>query len=396
MIAWSVNRWECRPIRLLRGAKRFGTGLSDKLVRLSRIYGRQNFGRLFVNALAHAQHRLSVPLTCGNPNDQETKSRMSEHHEIDGVVLHLSPPDMSKGEWIGQQEVLKQILACWLVVDEADLPLTPRLSGTPGIGKTTLAIAAARTRQQSLSIYQCTSDTRPEDLLVTPVLAESGAIKYHASPLVSAMIRGGICLLDEGNRMNEKSWASLAPLLDHRRYVESIVAGITIPAHPDFRCAVTMNDDESTFEIPDYILSRLQPTLTLSHPERKDELAILKYHLPFSDEAMLSLTVEFLQSAHELNLNFSTRDGINVLRYALKRISQDPEHPLSKDDAWRESLVNCLGEEALDLNSLAERKNQSLGGNIVPMGLGDFFFNPDDPLHPDNEDEDWEDEERDS
>ena len=45
------------------------------------------------------------------------------------------------------------------------------------------------------------------------------------------MIKGGICVLDEGNRMSEKSWASLAPLLDHRRYVDSIIAGISIDAH---------------------------------------------------------------------------------------------------------------------------------------------------------------------
>src|SRR5437588_9076869 len=43
-------------------------------------------------------------------------------------------------------------------------------------------------------------------------------------------LSGGVCVLDEGNRMNEKSWASLAPLLDHRRFVESIVAGIQIKA----------------------------------------------------------------------------------------------------------------------------------------------------------------------
>lgn len=306
--------------------------------------------------------------------------------------MHLGSPDTSSGEWIGQREVLKQLLACWIVVDERDLPLTPRLVGTPGIGKTTLAIAGARHRNQELYIYQCTADTRPEDLLVTPVLAESGKIAYHASPLVTAMIRGGICILDEGNRMNEKSWASLAPLLDHRRYVESIVAGITIQAHKDFRCAVTMNEDESTFEIPDYILSRLQPTLTLGHPSREDELYILKYHLPFADDQMLSLTVDFLQEAHSLNLDFSTRDGINILRFALKRIAQDPSHPIARDDAWREALEKCLGEEAADLKSLADRQNKSLGGNIVPMGLGDFFFSPGDPLHPDAEfDDDEED-----
>src|SRR5690349_1601911 len=227
---------------------------------------------------------------------------MSKHVEIDGVRLTLSKPNDNEGRWIGQQEILHQLLACWIVVDERDLPLSPRLVGTPGIGKTALAMAAARERKQELFIYQCTADTRPEDLLVTPVLAESGKIAYHASPLVTAMLRGGVCILDEGNRMNEKSWASLAPLFDHRRYVESIVAGITIAAHADFRCAVTMNQDESTYEVPDYILSRLQPTLTLGFPNRQDEMAILQYHLPFAAEDMLAMTVEFLQQAHELRL----------------------------------------------------------------------------------------------
>src|SRR5688572_29985889 len=98
---------------------------------------------------------------------------MIDHIEIDGVQLYLSRPDDSAGEWIGQREILKHLLACWLTVDERDLPLAPRIIGTPGIGKTTLAIAAGRARQQHVYIYQCTADTRPEDLLVTPVLAES-------------------------------------------------------------------------------------------------------------------------------------------------------------------------------------------------------------------------------
>lgn len=318
---------------------------------------------------------------------------MPGHVEISGVRLYLSTPDDSAGEWIGQREILQQLLACWLTVDERDFPLSPRLVGTPGIGKTTLAVAAGRQRQQHVYIYQCTADTRPEDLLVTPVLAEDGKIKYHASPLVTAMLEGGVCILDEGNRMNEKSWASLAPLLDHRRYVESIVAGITIHAHRDFRCAVTMNDDESTFEIPDYILSRLQPTLTLAHPERDDELRILQYHLPFAEAEMLNLTVDFLQEAHRLNLDYSTRNGIHVLRYALKRLAQTPDHPAGKDRMWGEALIACLGPEAADLEAHAERQRRTLGGQTTPMGLGDFFFDPDDELHPDADDDDEEDDE---
>ena len=314
---------------------------------------------------------------------------------VGGVTLHLSSPDATDQGWIGQEQILRQLLACWLVVDPSDRPLAPRLLGPPGIGKTTLAMAAARLREQPLYINQCTADTRPEDLLVTPVLAESGRIAYHASPLVSAMLTGGVCVLDEGNRMNEKSWASLAPLLDHRRYVESVVAGVTIPAHPDFRACVTMNEDESTYEVPDYILSRLQPTLTLGFPERDDEMAILKYHLPFAEHELLALTVEFLQQAHALKLDFSPRDGITLLRFAIKRMAQDPAHPLSRDEAWHEALICVLGDEAADLDDLARRKRRALGGQHAPMGLGDIFFDPGDPLHPDADDDDDDDEDDD-
>ena len=304
---------------------------------------------------------------------------------IDGVTLNLSKPDSTQPTWIGQDEILKQIHACWLVISDKDHPLSPRITGMPGTGKTTLAMVAAQQRKQPLYIFQCTSDTRPEDLLVTPVLSQKGSISYHASPLVCAMITGGICILDEGNRMNEKSWASLAPLLDHRRYVESIIAGIQIHAHKEFRACVTMNNDESTFEIPDYILSRLQPTLQMSMPTYEDEIEILRYHLPFSEEELLKMTVEFLQKSHQLDLEFSPRDGIHILQYALKRLSQEKNHPLSKDDVWKESVSKVLGEDAMDLDSLAAKNSRSLQNENFPMGLGDFFFNEDNPLHPDSD-----------
>ena len=311
--------------------------------------------------------------------------------DVSGVTLFLSPADETKQSWIGQIEPIEQLLACWLVVDKRDLPLSPRITGLPGIGKTTLAMSAADLRGQKLYIFQCTADTRPEDLLVTPVLSEQGRIRYHASPLVTAMLTGGICVLDEGNRMNEKSWASLASLLDHRRYVESMIAGIMIHAHPDFRCCITMNEDESVYEIPDYILSRLQPTLRLGFPNREDEMAILQYHLPFAEADLLGLTVQFLQKSHQLQLDFSPRDGIHVLQYALKRLSQNPKHPLSKDEAWRESILKVLGDEALDLDRMAQIRRRNMGNAAVPHGLGNFFFDEDDPLNPDEDLEDDED-----
>jgi MoxR-like ATPase len=304
--------------------------------------------------------------------------------QVGQVSLRLARPLALQQQWIGDHEILRQLLACWLVVDPHDCPLSPRIVGQPGVGKTTLVMAATQERKQDLYIFQCTADTRPEDLLVSPVIAEGGTIIYQASSLVTAMLTGNICLLDEGNRMNEKSWASLASLLDHRRLIESVVAGVQIVAHEHFRCCVTMNEDASTYEVPDYILSRLQPTLKVEFPSKDHELAILQYHLPFAPVDLLNLTVDFLQKSHQLDLLFSVRDGIHIVQYALKRMAQDPNHPLARDAAWREALTKVLGKEALDLDGLAKRRSHALGVQGLPKGLGDFFFDEDSPLHPDH------------
>ena len=266
--------------------------------------------------------------------------------DIDGVLLHLAHPDELKVQWVGQEDVMRQLLAAWLVIEDRDLPMNPRLVGKPGVGKTTLAYAAAQRLGREVYIMQATSDTRPEDLLITPVIEGEGMLKYVASPLVTAMIRGGIVILDEGNRMSEKSWASLAPLLDNRRYVESIVAGIKIKASPLFRLVSTMNDDSSTFDLPEYIHSRLQPQILIDFPGYDEELAILKENLPFADDEILEYVTEFLQHAHAADERYSARDGINVARYALK-LQHIAKDRVQQAEALRISILETIGEEAL-------------------------------------------------
>lgn len=274
----------------------------------------------------------------------------SEHESrinIQGVEIALGFPDEFTFQWIGQKDVMDQLLAAWLVIDPSDIPLNPRLIGKPGVGKTTLAYAAAKRLDKQAYIFQCTMDTRPEDLLITPVVDKTGGIRYVASALVTAMIRGGVCILDEANRMSEKSWASLAPLLDTRRYIESIVAGLKVSAHPEFRICVTMNDDASTFEIPEYIHSRLQPQIYLDFPEAEEEKRILRENLPFVDEHIMDYVVNFLQRAHAGNENYTIRDGINVARYAAKRLHSLKGNRVDVDNLLREAIVMTLGDEAL-------------------------------------------------
>ena len=270
---------------------------------------------------------------------------------IEGVEVFLAHPVELPVEWIGRRELLLQVLAAWLRVVEDDLPLHPRLLGKPGVGKTTLAYAAAKALRREVYLFQATMDTRPEDLIITPVVAEQGKLRYVASPIVTAMIRGGVCILDEGNRMSEKSWASLAPLLDNRRYVESLVAGITVKASPDFRLCATMNDDASTFDLPEYIHSRLQPQVLIEFPDRDEESLILRRNLPYADDKILDYVVDFLQRSHQAEERYTVRDGINVARYAIKLLELGKiEHPApatEQCEAIMQAIKAILGEDAL-------------------------------------------------
>lgn len=265
---------------------------------------------------------------------------------MEGVPVHLAHPDELAMRWVGQEESMRQLLAAWLVIDETDVPMNPRLIGKPGVGKTTLAYAAAKRLDREVYILQATVDTRPEDLIITPVIEGKGQLRYVASPLVTAMIRGGVCILDEGNRMSEKSWASLAPLLDSRRYVESIVAGVKVKAHPLFRIVATMNDDASTFDLPEYIHSRLQPQILIDFPERDEEFAILKENLPFAEDQVLEYVTEFLQQAHAAEERYTVRDGLNIARYAMK-LKHAATSELDHRIALELAIHEVLGDEAL-------------------------------------------------
>jgi len=263
---------------------------------------------------------------------------------IEDVEIMLAQPTALRNQWVGQEEVIKQLLAAWMVVGQDDVPFNPRLVGKPGVGKTTLAYAAAKRLGKEVYMFQATMDTRPEDLIITPVVTQGGRIAYAASSLVTAMIKGGVCIIDEGNRMSEKSWASLAPLLDDRRYVESLIAGIKVPAQKDFLFAVTMNDDTSTYDIPEYIHSRLQPQIYLDFPDTDEEKMILRENLPFVDDEILEYVVTFLKRAHDNDEIYTVRDGINIARYAAKLIKSEG---LTMVDAVEEAVLMTVGSELI-------------------------------------------------
>ncbi len=239
---------------------------------------------------------------------------------VENTLIHLREPDSVDYTWIGQPEIFRLLGAAWLKNNPEDLVMTPILVGPPGSGKTTLACAVAREFGRPVYLINCTADMRPEDLLITPVLSEDQKVMYRASSLVSAVVNGGICILDEANRMNEKTWASLASLLDDRRYVESIIAGVKIQAHPEFRLVATMNDDASTFNLPEYIESRLRPVLPVGFPGAEDLKKIIAHREPMVPPELVAGVVDYLENQKEQGFlaGYSVRDAIQITRYAEK------------------------------------------------------------------------------
>ena len=253
------------------------------------------------------------------PEELENQE-LSRMITIDNIDIHLREPASSDCTWIGQAEAFRLLSAAWMKMHAKDKIMTPVLIGPPGCGKTTLACAVAKEFDRPVYLMNCTSDMRPEDLLITPVIANDSKILYRASALVTAIVNGGICVLDEANRMNEKSWASLASLLDDRRYIESVSSGTKIIAHPEFRIVATMNDDSSTFTVPEYIESRLKPVLPVEFPSLEELKAIITHHFPFVSPELILAAIQWLDEQKQKGTvtSYSVRDAIKLTCYAQK------------------------------------------------------------------------------
>jgi MoxR-like ATPase len=135
-------------------------------------------------------------------------------------------------------------------------------------------------------------------------------------------------------------------MLDHRRYVESLVAGVRIPAHPDFRFVTTMNEDASTYEIPECIHSRLWPQIYVDFPEEDEEREILEAQVPFAEDEVLEYVLAFLRQAHEQDLRYTVRDGINLVRYAMKVLRRGEAG--GAEAAVRSALQLSVGDDELE------------------------------------------------
>src|SRR6266852_1915417 len=147
------------------------------------------------------------------------------------------------------------------------------IEDVPGIGKTLLAKALARSLDCSFHRIQFTPDLLPSDLIGTSVFHQaSGEFVFKPGPLFAQVV-----LADEINRATPRTQSALLEAMSDRQVS---VDGRTRPLGPPFLVLATQNpyEFEGTYPLPENQLDRFTMRLHIGYPDREAEKAILTQH----------------------------------------------------------------------------------------------------------------------
>jgi MoxR-like ATPase len=160
------------------------------------------------------------------------------------------------------------------LVDQALMALIAEghllIEDVPGVGKTALARAIARSVGLTFSRVQCTPDLLPGDITGVQVYDQSTNL-FRFRP---GAIFANLVLVDEANRASPKTQAALLEAMQERQVT---VDGETHALETPFMVIATQNpiEFEGTFPLPEAQLDRFAMLLRMGYPTREDEERLL-------------------------------------------------------------------------------------------------------------------------
>ncbi len=202
---------------------------------------------------------------------------------------------------VGKSEQIQNCVACLLAGGHL------LIEDVPGVGKTTLAHALARTFGLQFSRVQFTSDLMPSDLSGVSVYERSKeAFIFHPGPLFAQVL-----LADEINRASPKTQSALLEAMEEKQVT---VEGETRALPAPFFVIATQNphDQLGTYALPESQLDRFLMRISLGYPDRGAERQLLMGddRRELLERLPALLRPEDLQSLQQAVLDVHTADPL--------------------------------------------------------------------------------------
>src|ERR671932_1994478 len=166
-----------------------------------------------------------------------------------------------------RQELLDQALVC--IAAEGHI----LLEDLPGVGKTTLARALAKSMELQFARIQCTADLLPADVVGTNVFNQrESRFEFRPGPIIA-----NIVLVDEINRASPKTQSGLLECMQERRVTVDVYSHEL--ARP-FLVLATQNpvEFEGTYPLPEAQVDRFMVRISLGYPSADEEIDMLRAH----------------------------------------------------------------------------------------------------------------------
>jgi MoxR-like ATPase len=194
---------------------------------------------------------------------------MSEFLQADRVASAKATLDRLRANIrqaiLGKDDVIEQLLICLAAGGHM------LIEDLPGVGKTTLAYALARSTDCVFSRIQFTSDLLPSDVTGVAIYDEvTKEFVFKPGPVFA-----NIVLADEINRAPPKTQSALLEVMDRAKVtIDGEAHAVGFP----FMVFATQNpvDYEGTFPLPESQMDRFLMRMRMGYPQHSDEIEILR------------------------------------------------------------------------------------------------------------------------
>jgi MoxR-like ATPase len=235
------------------------------------------------------------------------------------------------------------------------------LEDIPGVGKTTLAMAIAKTLDMDYNRVQFTPDVLPSDIMGFSMYnAKSGEFEYKEGSAFCNLF-----LADEINRTSPKSQSALLEIMEEKKVtVDSVTRELPKP----FTVIATENPvgSSGTQMLPESQLDRFMIRTSMGYPSHEAAVQILKgqEHTPMNSVNQVITRDELIKLQEKAN-SLSVHDSIF-------------DYIVSLVEATRESELFSLGASPRGANALLRmgRAMAVLSGReyVVPKDVTDVFY----------------------